>query len=108
MLQERGLEDSMSGYDLSIIQQIIPYLFDTYRSVNKDGYDALVNKFKNVSVGGVKISSTMLSALTMSLEERENILREQMKQEAAAQAAAEAAATEPEKPFSLEEETDGL
>ena len=108
MLQERGLEDSMSGYDLSIIQQIIPYLFDTYRSVNKDGYDALVNKFKNVSVGGVKISSTMLSALTMSLEERENILREQMKQEAAAQAAAEAAATEPEKPFSLEEETEGL
>ena len=113
MLQERGLEDSMSGYDQSIIQQIIPYLFDSYRSVNKDGYDALVNKFKNVSVEGVKISPTMLSALTMSLEERENILREQMKQEAAARAAAEAeaakaAATESENPFSLEEDAEGF
>ena len=105
-LQEQGLEDRMSNNDLGMVQQIIPALFEAYRKVNPKGIDALINKFKNVSVAGETISPSLLQALTMTYEQREQILRQQEQAQAAQAAAAQAAeATEPEEqPFALEED----
>ena len=68
---------------------MIPALFDVYRDVNPKGLDALINKFRNVTLSGRKLSEDFVKELTMSRESRAQQL---MQQQAEAQAQAQAAA----------------
>ena len=67
---------------------MIPALFDVYRDVNPKGLDALINKFRNVTLSGRKLSEDFVKELTMSRESRAQQL---MQQQAEAQAQAQAA-----------------
>ena len=88
-LIERGLEEHLSQGDQTTITYMIPALFDVYRDVNPKGLDALINKFRNVTLSGRKLSEDFVKELTMSRESRAQQL---MQQQAEAQAQAQAAA----------------
>ena len=95
-LQEQGLDDRISNNDLAIVQQIIPALFETYRKVNPQRIDTIINKFKNFSFHGERISEPMVNALIMTNEERQKIYEQQMAAQQAAQAAQQPAQAEGE------------
>ena len=105
-LQEEGLDDRMSSNDLAIVQQIIPALFETYRKVNPQGIDALINKFKSISVNGERISEPLIKALTMTIEERQKIYEQQIAAQHAAQQVNNAAAAIEEETFDMNQSLD--
>ncbi len=101
-LADRSLDGQLSQSDMAVINQLIPALFEVYRKVNPNGIDKLINKFKNVSVAGRKISSDLIEVLTMSYDEREEQMRQQMQQMQAQEAAQAAEAPDQEGAFSLD------
>ena len=105
-LQEEGLDDRMSSNDLAIVQQIIPALFETYRKVNPQGIDALINKFKSISVNGERISEPLIKALTMTIEERQKIYEQQIAAQQAAQQVSNAAAAIEDESFDVNQGLD--
>ena len=86
-LVESGLDEHLSSGDQSIITYMIPGLFDVYREVNPNGLDALINKFRNVSMSGRKLSESTVKELTMSREKRaQQMMQQQVEARAQAQA----------------------
>ena len=98
-LADRGLEDQMSHNDLAVVNQLIPAFFEVYRKANPNGINQLINKFKNVNVAGRKISPDIIEALTMSDDQREEIMQQQKQAQEAAKAAE---APEQEQAFALD------
>jgi hypothetical protein len=83
-LEQESLDDRMSQGDLAVVHQLIPALFEVYRKANPNGINKLINKFKNVKVGGRSISPQMVEALTMSYEEREQLMMQQQQMQQSA------------------------
>ena len=96
----------MSSNDLAIVQQIIPALFETYRKVNPQGIEALINKFKSITVNGERISEPLIKALTMTIEERQKIYEQQIAAQQAAQQVSNAAAATEEETFDMNQGLD--
>ena len=84
-LVEEGLEDRMSQSDLAVVQQLIPAFFEVYRKVDANGVNGLIAKFKNVKVGNKSISSQLMDFLTMSLDERDKQMQQELERQEQAQ-----------------------
>ena len=77
----------------AVIQQMIPSFFELYRDVDPQGFDELTKKFSNVTVAGRKMNPDWISALTMSSDEKEQLMQQQQDvMDAQAAQAAQAAA----------------